>query len=426
MNVEALKKFLTVLKRSFVGKAARIFWIGAKRYREGEYAKSAIALTYFTLFAIVPVAALFFGIAKGFEMDVKLRAVLVEKLSSHKDLLEYVCKFADTTLKQARGGVVAGVGVAALIFAVIGLSSNIERAFNGVWELPPRRNILRRFSSYIACMVIIPVLIVMVGSVGVLLRKLAEFLPGAGFLLSWILPLALTSAIFFLIYWLTPNTRVRIIPALVAGVVAGIGFQLLQDIFVLMQRSIFRYNRIYGSFAALPLFLIWLRWSWEIALFGAELGFVMQHVGSGMFDFPAGVSGVSRRSRRFRQVAVARRIYAKFYAGGGASSFDELSGKLEMPEVFLERDLVALTAAGVICRVEDDGLKESYVPLLPASLTVAGCMKQLDGSGEDQVPAEVRTAEAALNATEEKLCRAMLSSPDDLPLVEVGGAEQTA
>ena len=276
-------------------------------------------------------------------------------------------------------------------------------------------------------MVIIPLLIVIVGSLGVFLRKLAAVLPGAGFLLSWVLPLVLTSAIFFLIYWLTPNTRVRVLPALAAGVVAGIGFQLLQDLFVLMQQSIFRYNRIYGSFAALPLFLIWLRWSWEIALFGAELGFVMQHIGSGMFDFPARVSGSSRRSRRFRQLAVARRIYVKFYAGGGASSFDELSGDLAMPEVFLERDLVALTAAGVICRVEDDGSEDSYVPLLPASLTVAGCVKQLDESGEDEVPSDVRKAEAALTATEENLYRAMLSSPDDLPLVEVGGtAEHTA
>ena len=421
MNVKTAGTLIGKLRRSFIGRAANILWISVRRYREGEYAQSAVALTYYTLFAIVPVAAMFFGIAKGFEMDVRLRQILSERLSDHKDILVLICRFADTTLKEARGGVVAGVGVAALFFAVMGLSSNIERAFNAVWELPPRRNLLRRFSNYIACMVIIPVLVVIVSSVGVLLRTATAQSAVAGFVLNTGMPLVLSSLIFFLIYLLTPNTRVRILPALVAGVAAGICFQLLQEIFVVMQRSIFRYNRIYGSFAALPLFMIWLRWSWGLALFGAELGFVMQNIGTGMFDCRDGGVRISPRCRRFRQLAVARRIYVNFYAGGGASKFDELVGSLSMPTVFIEQDLAGLTAAGVICRVEDSGLEEpSYVPLLPATLTVAECMQRLDACGDDELPASLGETETALSATEEKLRKAMLECPDDLPLVEVG------
>ena len=421
MNVEKAKVFLAKLRQSFIGRAAHIVWISVRRYREGEYAQSAVALTYFSLFAIVPVAALFFGIAKGFELDVKLRTVLAERLSQHKELLEYICRFADTTLKHARGGVVAGVGVAILFFAVIGLYSNIERALNAVWELPPRRNLLRRFSNYISCMVVIPMLMVMISSAGVFLRTLAAQSSAAGFVMTRVMPLVLTSAIFFFIYLLTPNTRVRIVPALVAGVAAGIGYQLLQDVFVLMQRSIFRYNRIYGSFAALPLFMIWLRWSWEVALFGAELGFVMQHVDTGMFDVPAGAGGGSDRGRRFRRLAVACRIYSRFYAGRGASSFGDLSKLLAMPTVLLERDLAVLISAGVICRIDSADREGAYVPLLPASLTVAGCVRKLDELGEDEISPALRECEAALSAAETALYRAMLDSSDDLPLVEAGG-----
>ena len=416
MNFKMPEKLRDWTKNSFIGRAANILLISVRRYHSGGHAQSAVALTYYTIFAIVPIAALFFGIAKGFDLDTKLRATLTERLSDHHELLEYICRFADTTLKHARGGVVAGVGVAALFFAVLGLSSNIERSLNAVWELPPRRNILHRMSACISCMVMIPMLLVMISSAGVFLRTLAN-----GFVTSRVLPLLLTSAIFFMIYMLTPNTRVRVIPALVAGVAAGISFQLLQDVFVLMQRSIFRYNQIYGSFAALPLFMIWLRWSWDIALFGAELGFVIQHFDTGMFDSTACSPNISLHSRRLRELAVARNIYAKFFSGGGASTFGELSVALKFPAVCLERELAELTAAKVICRVEGSDDSSAYVPLHPATLTVAECLQMLDDSGEEVAVAELEKSEAKLLAAEKRLRDALAKCPENTPLVDVGG-----
>ena len=415
------KKLWNAMKNSFVGKFVHILYISIRRYGAGECGQRAVALTFYTMFAIVPAAALLFGIAKGFDLDTKLRAVLTERLSQHQEILGYVCDFADTTLKQAKGGVVAGVGVIALFVTVLGLSSNIERAFNAVWELPPRRNILHRFSNYVSCMVIIPVMMVVISSTGVFLRNLAQHNPAAGFVLSKVAPLVLAVLIFFLIYLLTPNTRVRLLPALLAGLVAGIFFQALQDLFVLLQRSIFRYNRIYGSFAVLPLFMIWLRWSGEIALFGAEVGFVAQHIDSGMFDSNACSPNMSLRSRRLRELAVARNIYAKFFAGGGASSFRELGELLKFPSICLERALAELAAAQVICRVEDDGDIPAFVPLQPGDLTIAGCLQLLDASGEEPPLRELRAEEAELLAAEDKLRNAILSSPENTPLVKVGG-----
>ena len=415
-----MKKLWELIKSSFVGRFVRIVWISIRRYNTGECGQRAVALTYYTLFAIVPVAALLFGIAKGFDLDTKLRMVLTERLSHHKELLEYVYFFADTTLKQAKGGVVAGVGVIALFATVIGLSSNIERAFNAVWDLPPRRSLLRRLSNYISCMVVIPVLMVVIGSAGVLLRSLVPQSTVTGILLLRVAPALLSVAVFFLVYLLMPNTRVRVFPALFAGIFAGVCYQLLQDLFVLMQRSIYRYNRIYGSFAALPLFMVWLRWSWEIALFGAELGFVTQNVGTGMFDRTADLARLNHRSRRLRQLAVARRIYAKFYAGGGASAFGELGRAMKIPPVCLERELAELIAAKVICRVENSGDGASFVPLQPDTLTIAGCVRMLDESGDDELTPEIREDAAALFAAEAKVRDSALCCPDDLPLAKLG------
>jgi len=422
-----MKKFWNMLKNSFVGNFVRIIWISAKRYKAGECRQRAVALTYYTLFAIVPTAALLFGIAKGFGLDNKLRADLTERLAQHKDLLEYICTFADTTLKQAKGGVVAGVGVIALFITVIGLSSNIERAFNAVWELPPRRNLLHRFSSYVTCMVVIPVLIVVMSSVGVLLQTMVANNSVASFIFARIIPLLVSSLVFFLIYLLTPNTRVRVFPALLAGIVAGISYQLLQDIFVLLQGSIFRYNRIYGSFAALPLFMVWLSWSWEIALFGAEIGFVAQHIGTGKFDANANPPNASIRSQRLRQLAVARNIYAKFFSGKGETTFRELKSKLKMPIVCLEHDLEKLVAAGVICRTQNAEKDNAYVPLRPADLTVAECVRMLNVSGDDATNPELVDLEAKLIAVETRMWDALRNAPDNTPLTEVGekAAEET-
>ncbi|MBQ6352010.1 MAG: YihY/virulence factor BrkB family protein [Lentisphaeria bacterium] len=423
-------KFWEDLKSSFAGRFVRILWISGRRYKADEHGQRAVALTYYTLFAIVPVAALLFGIAKGFDLDERLRVILTERLSQHQELLEYVYQFADTTLKQAKGGIVAGVGVIALFWTVMWLATSIEKAFNAVWGLPPRRNILRRFSDYLSCMLLIPVMLVVISSAGMLIRgaisRVAERCASGGLsgvgegllALSGLTPLLLAVLIFFLIYRMSPNTRVRVMPALLAGAVAGICYQVLQDSFVFLQGSIYRYNRVYGSFAALPLFLMWVRWSWEIALFGAEVGFVAQNLDTGMFDGDRSALPPSLRSRRFRQLAVAQQVYVRFASGAGASSVDALSAALDMPTVHLDRELHELLAAGIICRTDDADGGAAYAPLLPESLTIAECVNRLDEAGDNDLSPRLRQETGALFAATERLRDAVLTSSDNLRLAD--------
>ena len=424
-----MKKFLQQLKESFIGRFFQILWISGKRYSADGHGARAVALTYYTLFAIVPTAALLFGIAKGFDLDERLRATLTERFAHQQQLLEYVYKFADTTLKQAKGGIVAGVGVIALIWTVLWLATSIERAFNAVWGLPPRKNILRRFSDYMSGIFLMPPMLVLISSAGVFLRSLCNrmianyggkydfALGGLLMAVSNLMPLFIAVVIFFLIYLCAPNTRVRPLPALLAGALAGICYQTLQDSFLFLQGSIFRYNHVYGSFAILPLFLMWMRWSWEIALFGAEVGFVAQNLDTGMFDRDA-VAEPSNQLRRFWQLAVAQKIYAKFSSGGGASTFDELNDHLALPMVRLERELAVLIDAGVICRTDAEG-HEAFVPLLPENLTLAECIRVLDTAGNNELLPELRQEENTLYDTSVKLQSAVLESPDNLPLAKL-------
>ncbi len=424
-------KFWQKFNNSFPGRFVQILWISGRRYAADGHGQRAVALTYYTLFAIVPVAALLFGIAKGFELESRLRLTLTERFSQHQELLKYVYHFADTTLRQTRGGLVAGVGVIALIWTVLWLATSIERAFNAVWGLPPRRNILRRMSDYLSCVLLTPILLVIISSAGVFLRTMCDRMlerAGGGFdslaahvlvLISSLSPLLIAVTVFFLIYLFAPNTRVRPLPALLAGAVAGIGYQALQDSFLLLQGSIYRYNRIYGSFAALPLFLMWMRWSWEIALFGAEVGFVAQNLDTGMFDREEAGSVPSHRLRRFWQLAVAQKIYGRFFSGGGAATFDELNDGMALPTVRLERELASLVDAGVVCRTETAAGETAFVPLHPGELTVAECIEVLDTAGDDEINPSIRRDEAKLFAVVNKLQEAALKSPDNPPLAEL-------
>ena len=371
----------------------RILWFSAKCYNADNHSQRAVALTYYTVFAIVPMAALLFGIAKGFDLDLRLRSELSRQLSQHQEILDWVCKFADTTLKQAQGGVVAGVGVVALIWTVLWLASNIERAFNDVWGLPSRKNIFRRFSDYLALILLTPLGLVIVGASGVALRsflnKTAEAMPDLGSTLPTLLsfaadlsPLLISIAVFTLIYKFAPNTRVRFSSAFLAGVIGGILFQILQDGFIFLQTNIFKYNQIYGTFAVLPLFLFWLQWSWQIALFGAEISFVSQNIDSGIFD-GSGNTSSSLRMRHATEVACAALIYSNFAKGAGALSINDLSKQLVLPENTLNQHLAELINCRVIQQIADKE-NQVYSPGFPTdSFTAGDCIRCLTGAGEE-------------------------------------------
>jgi len=376
------------MKHSFFTRCRRILWFSAKRYASDNHSQRAVALTYYTVFAIVPMAALLFGIAKGFDLDERLRNELGRQLYQHKEILEWVYKFADTTLKQAQGGIVAGVGVIALIWTVLSLASNVERAFNDVWGLPPRKNLFRRFSDYLAIVLLTPLALGIVGASGAALRtlfnRLAAAAPGLGSAVPLLLtlagdfcPLLIAVAVFTLIYKFAPNTKVRFSSALFAGIVAGLLFQLLQDAFIFLQYNIFKFNRIYGTFAALPLFLVWLQWSWQIALFGAETGFVSQNIDSGLFD----VKGEFRsgmRMRRADQLAGAALIYRNFDAGQGETSLDQLATELNLPVPMLENQLHELAERRVVYQVAGQETLR-FAPGFPTeSFTASDCLRLLD------------------------------------------------
>ncbi len=418
--------------RSYLSDFRQVLVITFRRYSRDALGQRAVALTYYTFFAIVPIAALLFGIAKGFDLEDTLRETLFERFADHRELLNYVYRFADTTLRRARGGIVAGAGVVALIWTAMWLAVHVERAFNEVWGLPARRNLLRRFNDYLAVIVLTPVLLVIMSSAGVVLRsffnRAAEALPvfntALGFLfntLADLTPLTLACVIFSCIYFFAPNTRVRILPALVAGIFAGICYQALQDGFIILQRWIYRYNRIYGSFAVLPLFLIWVQWSWQILLFGAEMAFVAQNLHSGLF-----VDDVDEHSlevRRLRQLTIAALVFANVDDGKGATGRREISERLQLPPVVLDNELGVLTASGILCLTADDRV----LPGVALDRTrISDCLSALEHIGDSTVGTVLAAESKPVSEALKTLAAAVASSPANRPLREIRLPEPAA
>jgi sulfate-transporting ATPase len=195
----------------------------------------ASALTFFTLLSLVPVAAMAFGIAKGFGFERRLQQELLDKFSAQEEVVEQVIGFAQNMLDNTKGGMIAGIGIVVLFWAVVKVLGNIENAFNHIWGVRSR-TFIRKLSDYLTIMLICPVLVIMSGSVTVFITSQVSAISGRFELLQMVgpaifvglklLPYTLIWVLFTLTYMIMPNTRVRFDGALLAGVIAGSAYQV--------------------------------------------------------------------------------------------------------------------------------------------------------------------------------------------------------
>ena len=243
--------------------------------------KSASALTYQSFLAIVPLLAVLFGVAKGFGLEQVLDGWLRREFLDHQEMLDYLLQFSQTTLKEAQGGIIAGVGVILLLFTSIRLLSSVESTLNSMWGIKKGRPPLRKVSDYLALLLTCPVLLAISGSVTIFvtaqfisLTKEIGLSDGAQALLLkglMLLPFASSTFLFTVLLFSMPCAPVRIRSALTAGFLAAVVFQVVQSWYILFQLRLTKVSAIYGSFVALPLFLVWLWISWLLFLLAGEL-----------------------------------------------------------------------------------------------------------------------------------------------------------
>lgn len=373
----------------------RVVVMSFKGFVEDRVQLRSSALTYYSLLSIVPVLALAFGISKGFGMEEKLNQLLIEKLSSHEDIMNQVVNFANSLLENTKGGLVAGIGVVLLFWSVLKVLGNIEESFNAIWGISKGRSIISKFTEYLTIMLIAPILLIMSSSFTVFLSSMAKetihtfkFLSFLDSELSFLLSLFPYIIFWFLltmVYMIMPNTKVRFKSAFIAGIVSGSLFVIVQWAYVRFQIGVVQFNAIYGSFAALPLFLVWLRTSWTIVLFGAELSFVHQNVENYVLKEES--SKLSFSYQKKLSIYVVHYIIKRFSLGE-APTLEEIKKELNLPFKLTSQITEDLVSSKILSKIENEDYKTlMFQPAIDTSkLTVKYLIDSLDRLGFDDIP----------------------------------------
>lgn len=368
----------------------KTIYLCVNRFINDRLTNKASALTYSTLLAIVPMLAILFAVARGFGFDNILEEQVRSNLGGGSETSEAILSFVDSYLSQTKSGIFIGVGLVLLLWTVINLVSNIEVTFNRIWEVKKERSMYRKITDYFSMFLLMPILIIVSSGLSIftstMLKQMEDFVllaPIFKFLIR-LIPFALTWLMFTGLYIFMPNTKVKFKHAFIAGVLAGSAYQIFQYIYISSQMGVSKYNAIYGSFAALPLFLLWLQISWTICLFGAELTYAGQNIRS--FSFDQDTRNISRRYRDFISILIMSLIVKQFEKNGPPYTAAQISEKHQIPIRLTKQVLYQLQEINLIHEVVTDQKSEDigYQPSMDINqLNVAILLDRLDTYGSE-------------------------------------------
>ena len=379
---------VTGARHSLVNIAKTII-LSVRFFLSDRLQEKASALTYNTLLAIVPVLALILAISRGFGFQNLLERQLLEFFPGQEKMITFAFQFVDNYLEQAKSGIFVGVGLLFLLWAVISLISNIETVFNHIWQIKRSRNLFRRVTDYVSMVLIIPVLMVASSGLSIFVSTSIK-LPYFQFIFDPLImtavkvaPYVITCLLFTVIYMIIPNTRVRFRNAFWAGLVAGIAFQIFQYFYINGQIWVAKYNAIYGSFAALPLLLLWVQLSWLICLFGAELAYASQNIRN--FNFEQDTNNISRRYYDFITLLIATLVVKRFEKQLPPLTTEEITNNYQIPSKLTAQILGRLVDIGILCEVVNENEKvHAWQPAMDIhQISVGLLMSRIDQQGSE-------------------------------------------
>lgn len=377
---------------NFIIGEIKVFLVTFTNYGRHQIAVRSAALTFYTIMSIVPIMAMILGISKGFGIDSKVVTYLQSSFGQYQTIFDQISIFANSFLENSKVGVFAGISVIVLIWAVLMVFYNIEESFNHIWEIKKTRAISRRISDYIAIVIMVPILYTLYNSViDYVDSGLIKIMSDNSFLLFLykstltLISYAIVWVIFALVYMVLPNTRVRFKAAFHAGVLAGTGYMVFKALYFYFQTSVSNYSVIYGSFAALPLFMLWLSICWQIVLFGAELSFAYQNLAR--YEYERAASTFSHNFRRKLMVLVVHTLTLNFVNHASPMSTEEIAQKLNLPLAAVRDIMYELIKASVVYSVDDLSVgknsKTSFytIGVDVSTLTIGTLIDMVDNNG---------------------------------------------
>jgi membrane protein len=364
--------------------AGRSLYVLFDALRRSDVQQRASALTMVTLLSLVPALAVVFAILTAFTSLETTAAAIKEFILSSlaadesNEVGRHLERFIANTNTKALGG----VGVAFLFLSALSLLANIEAAFNQIWGVKRNRGFFARFQVYWPLITLGPLLL------GVSISATTAVIERAPFLntLTLLTPFVAATLFFGLLYRILPNAKVKTVPALIGGAAAGVLWVTAQRLFALYAKNAISYSQIYGSLAAIPLFILSVHVSWLVILFGANLVFAIQTAKSS--ELPGSdARELALRDRERLAMLVMARIAERFDGGKGPTRVSQLDDA-GWPPSAIRKTIAELVQAGLIVEVEAaDPEDPGYLPgKPPPSMTerdVVGVMR-----GQAAVPDE--------------------------------------
>jgi membrane protein len=377
-------------KRFFI-KQLRIIALAIKGFNDDNCLTKATALTFYTIFSIVPIFALIFAIAKGFGYEKILEEQLLENYSQNKDVLNNVFVFANKLLGSTKGNVLAVFGIVLLLWSVMKLLLNIENSFNSIWDIKRGRSWIRKTTDYLTIMLVGPVFLLVSGGLTVSLQAKVGDLHLIGAITKFFLKIfayGLVAGVFTFLYMALPNTKVNFRAAFIGGIIATILFEVLGWAYIKFQIGANRMNAIYGGFAALPLFLIWVQNSWYIVLFGAEIAFSAQNVAH--YELDKDIKSLSIRYKKVIALLIANLVAKKFFNGEKGLTVQEIATQLDLPSKLARIIINEFVETKIFVEISTETEKEIvYHPGVTESrFTVKYILDAIERKGVNTLPIE--------------------------------------
>lgn len=350
----------------------------------------SMALTYSTVLAIVPAVALLVAIGRGFGLQKTLQDELFYLFPAQHQALDTALGFVDSYLNSATSGVFVGVGIVVLLWTLVSLLSSIEDAFNDIWDVKRSRSLYRKITDYIAICMMIPVLMICQSGVSIFMSTTIQEhlnLPFLSPIINFSLelaPLILSWLAFSLSFMLIPNFKVYFKYSAIAGAISAIAFQILQFLFVNGQIYVSKYNAIYGSFAFLPLLLIWLQLSWLLLLSGCVLTYSLQNIFT--FNYIGDSRLVSNNAWHSVALIVVAVIAKRFAKGKKPLTMFELASKYNLPIRVVGNIIDILDHANLIYFVKTDEDEFGISPVMEIeNFTIGDFFRRFDATGNNEI-----------------------------------------
>ena len=275
---------LSKAKARFV-KYLKVVIITIKTFSAQKIGFQAVALSFFSTMSVVPFIAVAVAVTGGFGLSGKLKDLLYHNFENSEQIIDAVLNSAENIISTAQSSLMGLISALLFVWIVIWMMMSVERVFNNVWKVQKSRRLLKRVPFYLAVLLISP-FVIMVFFAGSFVYSNAleylgldmEALSAFKTLLTWVLFAAVAILTFSAMYKFIPNAKVDYSNALRAAVLSGAAFTVVQYLYLETQVFVTRLNAIYGAFAAVPLFMVWINMGWFIILIGAELSYTFQHV----------------------------------------------------------------------------------------------------------------------------------------------------